>query len=568
MKPKYQRSNAYHLWMLLLAMLCSVLLIHTQAAAFVRTKTLPQASAGESASGNTTPSGNETELPSGLVKQGKNYVLYVNGVQAAKTGWLELSKEKFFINREKNVTARMDQSENTWKFYKYNSQTESWEVQKELWASVSEKEYYFNTRGICTKIYSPDNGKCQKYSNGKMAPVKKELCTLPSGKLYFFNARGVRITDAGWQKLSGTQYIQTGKNGSVISKMEKTNKSWRYFKYRSASGDWRKQKKLWLTFDKKKYHFNTSGACTKIYNTVSQKCYDYKNGKKTLVKNAVRTISGIKCYFGPKGAKINSAGLYLSASGKLIYAKSNGHVAKEISGKVEEYTLSRGKITACKIRTSHTISYYNGKGILTRTIDLNKRMVALTYDDGPSQYTPIILDLLKKHKSAATFFVVGNRVSSYPDAVKRTYEMGCEIGNHTYSHSILTSIDVSSIQSQISATNSAVKSVTGASPVVMRPPGGGYNGTVQNAVGMPLIMWSIDTLDWKTRNAAATQSAVLDSVKDGDVVLMHDLHGPTAEASKVIIPELVRRGYQLVTVSELAQCRGGISKGVVYNSFR
>ena len=81
-------------------------------------------------------------------------------------------------------------------------------------------------------------------------------------------------------------------------------------------------------------------------------------------------------------------------------------------------------------------------------------------------------------------------------------------------------------------------------------------------------MWSIDTLDWKTRNAAATQSAVLDSVKDGDVVLMHDLHGPTAEASKVIIPELVRRGYQLVTVSELAQCRGGMSKGVVYNSFR
>ena len=101
MKPKYQRSSAYHLWMLLLAMLCSVLLIHTQAAAFVRTKTLPQASAGESASGNTTPSGNETELPSGLVKQGKNYVLYVNGVQAAKTGWLELSKEKFFISREK-----------------------------------------------------------------------------------------------------------------------------------------------------------------------------------------------------------------------------------------------------------------------------------------------------------------------------------------------------------------------------------------------------------------------------------------------------------------------------------
>lgn len=84
---------------------------------------------------------------------------------------------------------------------------------------------------------------------------------------------------------------------------------------------------------------------------------------------------------------------------------------------------------------------------------------------------------------------------------------------------------------------------------------------------MPMIMWSIDTLDWKTLSAPATQAAVLNNVQDGDVVLMHDLHGPTAEASKTIIPELVQRGYQLVTVSELADCRGAMKKGGVYYSW-
>lgn len=85
---------------------------------------------------------------------------------------------------------------------------------------------------------------------------------------------------------------------------------------------------------------------------------------------------------------------------------------------------------------------------------------------------------------------------------------------------------------------------------------------------MPLIMWSIDTLDWKTRNAASTQAAVLGKVSDGDIVLMHDLYGQTAAASRVIIPELLRRGYQLVTVSELSDCRGAMVGGGVYAAFR
>lgn len=85
---------------------------------------------------------------------------------------------------------------------------------------------------------------------------------------------------------------------------------------------------------------------------------------------------------------------------------------------------------------------------------------------------------------------------------------------------------------------------------------------------MPVILWSIDTLDWKTRNAASTQAAVLNKVRDGDIVLMHDLYSQTAAASRAIIPELVRRGYQLVTVSELSDCRGAMAAGGVYSAFR
>lgn len=201
-------------------------------------------------------------------------------------------------------------------------------------------------------------------------------------------------------------------------------------------------------------------------------------------------------------------------------------------------------------------------------IDTSRPMVALTYDDGPSQYTPEILDVLRQHNSVATFFVVGNRVPGYADTVRSAQQMGCEIGNHTYSHQVLTKVGVSQIQSQIGATNSAVQNVTGVAPVVMRPPGGGHSAMVRGAVGMPIIMWSIDTLDWKTRNASSTQAAVLGKVRDGDIVLMHDLYSQTAAASRVIIPELIQRGYQLVTVSELSDCRGAMANGGVYSAFR
>ncbi len=205
-------------------------------------------------------------------------------------------------------------------------------------------------------------------------------------------------------------------------------------------------------------------------------------------------------------------------------------------------------------------------------IDPNLPMVALTFDDGPNAGpTGRILDSLEKNGARATFFVVGDRVSANAASILRAHQLGCEIGNHTYGHKYITKLSAEGLASQLDKTNQLVAGVTGVSPVLMRPPGGFYDSASLSVVGgrgMSAIMWSIDTRDWQHRNAQKTIDEVLSKVKDGDIILMHDLYSATADAAEVLIPELKARGYQLVTVSELASYRGGAAPGKIYSRFR
>ncbi len=190
-------------------------------------------------------------------------------------------------------------------------------------------------------------------------------------------------------------------------------------------------------------------------------------------------------------------------------------------------------------------------------IDPSKPMVALTYDDGPYDVvTNRILDVLEKNNARATFFIVGSRASSYKSCLVRSVSLGCEIGNHTYNHTILTSASPEKIKSEIEATNNAVKKITGVSPVIVRAPGGSVNSKVKSNVKFPLFNWSVDTLDWKNRNSSSVVSSIKNNVRDGSIVLMHDLYGSTATASEQVIPWLIKEGYQLVTVSELMAVKG------------
>lgn len=202
-------------------------------------------------------------------------------------------------------------------------------------------------------------------------------------------------------------------------------------------------------------------------------------------------------------------------------------------------------------------------------LDPDKPMVALTFDDGP--YTPVtsrILKVLKKYDARATFFVVGNRVPSYEDMVKQAYEQGNEIATHTYNHANLTKLNKKQIKAELDKSKKVIKNVIGCSFSTLRPPGGSINDTMRSTIKVPMIYWSVDTEDWKSRN----KKSVLNECKviqDGDIVLMHDLYPSTADAVEKLVPRLVKEGYQLVTVDELLYYNGiEAEAGKVYASGR
>lgn len=192
-----------------------------------------------------------------------------------------------------------------------------------------------------------------------------------------------------------------------------------------------------------------------------------------------------------------------------------------------------------------------------REIDLRKPMIALTYDDGPlSSVGNRIMDLAEQANGRVTFFMVGERVKSHADEVRRMTANGHEPANHTYSHKYLNKLSAAEIRAQVQSCSDVIEEVSGVRPALMRLPGGNRNQTVLQNVDMPIVLWNIDTRDWATRNVQSTVDAVLGKVKDGDIVLMHELYSQTADASAVLIPALSAEGYQLVTVSELARFKG------------
>ena len=205
-------------------------------------------------------------------------------------------------------------------------------------------------------------------------------------------------------------------------------------------------------------------------------------------------------------------------------------------------------------------------------IDSSRPMVALTFDDGPkASVTNRILDILQASGGRATFFMLGSSVNANASVIQRMAAQGCEVANHTHDHRYLSKIGAQEIINQVTATSQKIQAACGTGPTLVRPPGGYYDGaslSVLESLGMPAVLWSIDTRDWQHRNPQKTIDSVLSQVQDGDIILMHDIYGTTADAVQVLVPELTARGFQLVTVSELAADRGGMAPGHVYSRFR
>lgn len=193
---------------------------------------------------------------------------------------------------------------------------------------------------------------------------------------------------------------------------------------------------------------------------------------------------------------------------------------------------------------------------LPKRVDPEKKLIAFSFDDGPSRKnTEKILKALDKNNARATFFMLGQNAKYYPDLVKKVEESGNEVAGHSWNHPLLTKLGKKGVKKQMSQMNEAIASVTGSDVGLLRPPYGSINGTVKKTVKDPLILWSIDTLDWKTLNADKTANAILKQAKDGDIILMHDIHAPTVEAVKKVLPKLEKKGFQVCTVSELLEAR-------------
>ncbi|MFD0959421.1 polysaccharide deacetylase family protein [Paenibacillus chungangensis] len=213
--------------------------------------------------------------------------------------------------------------------------------------------------------------------------------------------------------------------------------------------------------------------------------------------------------------------------------------------------------------TVHNRSYYETRGEIVWEVPMEEKLIALTFDDGPHEKeTQLILDLLKQYDAKSTFFVVGNRLDRYADIVRREVEEGHEVANHTYNH-LLFNRNVSSarILKEIADSEAKIKWVTGQECKWFRPPGGNYSERVvqiAKQAGYTIVLWSWhqDTKDWTSPGVQAIANKVLKNARNGDIVLLHDnIQGSmqTVKALQIILPELKKRGYRMVTISELIQ---------------
>ena len=351
------------------------------------------------------------------------------------------------------------------------------------------------------------------------------------------------------------------------------------------------------------YRKNESGKWVKIYtsknnttlsytdkNVVSGNSYTYtvvSYYKK--VKSGYDTKGLTATYFAPPAINsvkcIDNQTILISwnaltgTDSYILYRKEVGGKYAKIAtlpSNVLSYTdsnVDKTKTYVYAMKAKSTFGVVSGKSNekMTSFVDPNKPMIALTFDDGPSSSaTTRILNVLEKYNARATFFVVGSRVDSYKSQIKRAYDLKCEIGNHTYNHKTLTNLSADGVKSELSATDKKVKAITGVSPVIMRPPGGSYKtDTVRNNTPYPIIMWSVDTRDWESRNATSVVNHIKSHAYDGAIILMHDLYDSTATATETIVPWLISQGYQLVTVSEMMEAKGiQMQNGVAYSSAR
>lgn len=193
--------------------------------------------------------------------------------------------------------------------------------------------------------------------------------------------------------------------------------------------------------------------------------------------------------------------------------------------------------------------------IKKKSVSIDDKIIALTFDDGPSKYTNKILDILKKYDACGTFFVIGNKTIFYKDILKRMLNEGSEIGNHSYDHKLLTRLSENEFKEEINKTQENIKKLTGFTPKLFRPTYGGYTNTLKKYTDLTFVLWDIDSRDWQVKNKDKILNNILPNVKPGKIILMHDNHEYSLNSLENLIKKLKDDNYKFVTVSELLEIK-------------
>lgn len=462
--------------------------------------------------------------------------------------------------------------------------TKSPEITKILSNKKSLSVYWQkDPKAVSYEIYrtDADSAKLRLYKTVKADTTKLTDSNVTLNKKYGYAIRSVNksgkksaLPSAVYCVLMKAPQITSVQNASdgVKLKWKKSSSASSYNIYRrTADSDaWKKigsTKSLSLT-DKsvsngKKYFYTVRAVYNKTQSTYN------KEGVSICFVSAPTKVS-VK-FVSKTSSKITWAG-NKSATSYNVYRRHEDSTEWTKLASTAKTSYTDKKVKKGEIYYYFVRAYINKNRsaastfVRSSTVNPDGKLVALTYDDGPSNViTPRILDTLEKYSARATFFVLGSRIDECYKPMQRAVKLGCEIGNHTYGHINLPSNKKKKIVSEISKTNKLVEKYTGVTPVLARAPGGSTDSASRKTVNMPFIYWSIDTRDWETMNTKAIVAHVKNEVRDGSIILMHDVYDATAEATEIIVPWLIKQGYQLVTVSELMQAINiKLQKGVTY----
>ena len=383
--------------------------------------------------------------------------------------------------------------------------------------------------------------------------------------------------------------VDSASSSSVSFSWKRVSSADGYYIYKAAKGETEYEKAAEIKDAKtKKYTLKELEQATeyKFYITA------FKNSKKPVESRLHPAASACTL---PEAQKLESAESPDANQLKIkwtINSRAEGYQLQYVEGNGKDFSAAKTVNIKEKAKSTRIISdlksnktysarvrsyiHYNGKALygkwsevssvkiqekvaMPSDIDPSKPMIALTFDDGPgyNKSSDKILDVLEKYSARATFFMVGKNAKDHPKNLKRKVKLGCELGNHTWDHD---HYGKNVTAEDIKKCSKGIYAACGQYPTAFRSPGGQTTTVIRNeckAENMPLYYWSLDTQDWKYRDADKVYNAVMKHVEDGDIILMHEIYDSTAKAVEKMVPELIKQGYQLVTCEELVMAKTG-----------